>query len=136
MQRETRIGEQPLFDDADSQPSAALQEVRSGMRVVDAAGNEIGTVETVKMGDPEAVTTRGSASVPTDPVVAIAASVFGYEADVPEAKRSQLLRYGYIKVDGAGLSDSDRYVRGDRVRGVSGDTVILSVSKDRLIDEQ
>ncbi len=135
MKRETMIDEEPLFDDVGDQPSTALKRVRTGMRVVDVAGNEIGTVDDVKLGNPEAATTRGSGSAPTDPVTAFAASVFGFEADVPEPKRSQLLRYGYVKIDGAGLGDSDRYVRGDRVRDVSDDTVILSVGKDRLIGE-
>lgn len=34
----------------------AMAQAREGMRVVDAAGEEIGTVENLKMGDPEATT--------------------------------------------------------------------------------
>ena len=135
MKRDRMIEEEPLFDDVGDQPSTALKRVRTGMRVVDVAGNEIGTVDDVKMGNPEAASTSGSGSVPTDLVTAFTTSAFGFAADVPEPKRSQLLRYGYVKIDGSGLGDSDRYVRGDRVRDVSDDTVILSVGKDRLIGE-
>jgi hypothetical protein len=64
--------------------------------------------------------------------------VFGdeREPDVPGPLRAQLLRYGFVKVDGPGLTDTDRYVRSDRIASVSGDTVTLSVSKDRLAEEE
>lgn len=109
--------------------------VREGMQVEDARGHRLGTVERVKMGDPEAATARGATgpvghNIVTDVLVA----VFG-DVDVPEPKRSQLLRYGFIRVDGSGLTDADRFVRADKIKQVRNDTVTLAVSKEQLLEE-
>ena len=42
---------------------------------------------------------------------------------MPEPRRSQLLRRGYVKVDGPGFLGHDRHVRADQIRDVSRDTV-------------
>jgi hypothetical protein len=123
--------EQPLFSEEHSGP---LTNVWAGMRVLDAGGALLGEVEDVKMGDPEAATARGSIP-PADLGTVIIASVVGGEPDVPEPKRSQLLRYGYIKVDGSGLSDTDRYIRSDKIANVAGSTITLNVLKARLLEE-
>jgi hypothetical protein len=132
MYDNTTRNEDQLFHD-EAEPIA---QVREGMTVVDAAGEELGTVEHVKMGNPEAATTGGNAQGYTDPVIEIAATAFGAGADVPEPKRSQLLRYGFIRIDGAGLSDSDRFVRSDKIQRVVGSTVYLTASKSQLVEEQ
>jgi hypothetical protein len=113
-----------------------ITEVRQGMMVRDVTGQELGTVEQVKIGDPEAATARGTYSPPDDLVTDALAAMFGGGTDVPQPKRSQLLRYGFIKIDGPGLSDTDRFVRSDKIKDVSGDTVTLAVSKDQLMLEQ
>jgi len=114
-----------------------IEHVTEGMMVVDASGDEVGKVEYVQMGDPEAATTEGNELPEPGLIGSIGQAIFGdeREPDVPEPKRSQLLRYGFLKVDGAGLTDADRYVRGDMVAGVSGDTVTLRVAKDQLTAE-
>jgi hypothetical protein len=112
-----------------------LELVTQGMVVIDRDRARVGTVEYVQMGDPEAVTTRGQDYQATGLIGDAVRSVFGAEPDVPEPLRSQLLRHGFIKVDGPGLIDSDRYVRGDQVASVGGDTVTLSVTRDQLIEE-
>ncbi len=95
--------------------------VREGMTVRDAAGAGLGTVERVKMGDPEAITTDGNVAPQSGGFVAdVLTAMFG-DIDVPEPKRSQLLRYGFIRVDGAGLTDTDRFVRGDKIQQVQGE---------------
>jgi len=112
--------------------------VREGMTVVDANGERIGPVEYVQMGDPEAVTTAGEGPEPSWPIALGDALVDKFdEPDVPEPLRSQLLRYGFIKIDGPGpdFFDTDLYVRADAITEVSGDTVKLSVRKERLIKE-
>ncbi len=58
---------------------------------------------------------------------------FEHEADVPAGLRDRLLRLDYIKVDISGTID--RYVVTDKIAGVSGDTVRLSVAKDRMVAE-
>ena len=118
---------------ATGSPTALLELVREGMKVVDLTGETVGTVEYLRMGDPEAATTAGNDF--KDPgLLGHLALAFGdeREPDVPEPKRSQLQRYGFIKIDGPGWTDTDRYVRSDRIESVSGETVTLSVSKDQL----
>jgi hypothetical protein len=114
-----------------------IESVHDGMTVIDAAGNKVGSVAYVQMGDPEAVTTKGNDLGDPGLIGDIAIAAFGdeREPDVPEPKRSQLLRYGFIKVDGPGLFDHDRYVRSDLIESVSQDTVTLTVHQDRLVGE-
>ena len=136
MNNDTMKNNAPLFQNAGAHSTEALTYVRNGMRVVDAVGEEVGTVEFVKMGDPTAATTRGSTGPGNTSIVGMALdAVFGDDPDLSEAKRSQLLRYGYIKVDGSGLGDTDGYVRGDKVGDISGETVRLTISKRQLLIE-
>lgn len=51
---------------------------------------------------------------------------------MPDEVRERMLRHGYMQID-TGLIRSDRYAMLDQVRGVSGDRVDLSVSRDDLI---
>lgn len=117
--------------------TSVLDRVQEGMRVVDAAGEDVGKVQYVQMGDPEAATTAGNDRPRTDLMGVVGDAVLPDEAepDVPEPVRSNLRRTGYLKIDGPGLIDTDRYVASDRVRDVSGDVVRLSVRKDQLAKE-
>ena len=117
---------------ADSAASQIINQVRRGMTVVDVEGEELGKVDHVKMGDPGAATV--GADVPADPGL-IGAFFGGTEPDVPEPLRSRLLRFGYVKLDGQGWLDTDRYVTADLIGGVSSDTVRLTVDKERLLAE-
>jgi len=117
---------------------AAIERVQEGMRVVDASGEDIGKVEYVQMGDPDAVTTQGNERT----VTGLAGTVLegdlpdASEPDVPNPLRSSLRRTGFLKIDGKGLRDKDRYVSSERVRDVSGDVVRLDLRKAQLIPEE
>src|SRR5688500_4794529 len=113
-----------------------LERVQEGMKVLDPRGEEIGKIDHVKMGDPEAVTTQGNepssavsgvAAVPLAPLTAVGIGTL--EPDVPEPRRSHLLRMGYVKVEGRGLFADDRYVAADEIAEVSGDTVRLGAAR-------
>ena len=108
-------------------PPGPIEHVHEGMRVVDAAGDDIGTVAMVKMGDPQAATIGANADT-WDNVGQDFANVFGWDAepDLPPQLAAHLLRVGFIKIDTKGLFAKDRYVPADRVAGVSGDTVGLT----------
>ncbi len=118
----------------------SMERVQEGMTVVDLGNEKVGKVEYVQFGDPQAATTEGNDLVrPAGGILGEAAlGVLGdeREPDVDEPLRSQLLRYGFIKVDGPGLTGTDRYVRSDLVGNVSEDTVTLKVSKDELPKER
>jgi hypothetical protein len=121
---------------------SSLERVREGMTVLDHAGRRLGTVARIRMGDPQAVTTRGEAPPVTDVGVVVApaeqtggslgigavAPVLGgttFGADVPDPLAQELLRTGFVEVDGPELEGPARYVPGERIAEVSGDTVRL-----------
>ena len=110
--------------------NSLIERVYDGMRVVDVDGHDIGKVEMVKMGDPEALTARGNRVGPATGVTPLDSDY--NEPEVPQPIRDDLLRVGFIKVDGAGLFDSDRYFRADVIESVDGDTVRIRLPKDRL----
>jgi hypothetical protein len=112
---------------------APIERVQPGMTVVDRAGRELGKVEDLKMGDPGAETTQGNERSP-QPVPSLGWLLGEREPDVPEPFYSELLRVGYIKVDGPGFVADDRYVPADRIVGVDGDTV--TVDAGAAIPEQ
>ncbi len=113
-----------------------IASVDKGMAVLDAAGQKVGTVEYVGMGDPSADTTRGNRPQ-VDLLGQFAEAMTGGqpEPDVPGPLRDQLLRYGFVKVDGPGLFHSNRYVRSDHIASVADQTVTLNVRKDELPKE-
>lgn len=102
-----------------------------GMRVVDANGDEIGKVDDIKMGDPAAATTQGEVYDDGGLLDDIGRAVFGGSA-LPEQIRDNLLRIGYLRVDGKGWFDTDYFVAANQVARVEGDTVHLSVAKEEL----
>ncbi|HEU5430686.1 MAG TPA: hypothetical protein VFU81_03435 [Thermomicrobiales bacterium] len=117
---------------ADPVVDRVLNQIHHGMRVVDANGETIGKVDYIKMGDPRAATVASNAPVDRGLIGTFLGDV---EPDVPEPLRDRLLRHGYMKVDGKGWIDTDRYVPADEIARVAGDTVTLTVDKDHLIDE-
>lgn len=113
-----------------------IARVVPGMTVVDSTGAEVGKVELVKMGDPGAVTAEGQDLGENRGLVgAIGDSVWGEEPKVPASVAARLVRLGYLKVDGKGLFDTDRYVASDEIAEVTEDTVTLSVPRDQLTKE-
>ena len=110
-----------------------LSQVREGMRVVDVNGEELGKVESVQFGDPEAVTV--SPIVLQDRIGLRATYVKGPEPHVPEPFLSHLLRLGFVKIDGRGWIDTDYYVTPDMIQSISGNTVSLKASRDQVITE-
>ena len=113
---------------SDTVEGGPISQVREGMGVVDAAGDDVGKVDYVKMGDPSAQTTMGEESDDGG----LMGGFGGGEPDVEEPFRSELIRVGFIKVDVSGWFTGHRYARADQIASVSGDTVMLSVNKDSL----
>ena len=110
-----------------------LSQIREGMRVVDVNGEELGKVELVQFGDPEAASV--SPIVLHDRIGLLSAIFGGPEPHVAEPFFSHLLRLGFVKIDGRGWIDTDYYVTPDMVKSVSGNTVTLKLPKDRVITE-
>lgn len=110
-----------------------IEMVREGMPVVDAEGVEMGTVELVKMGDPQALTTRGNE--PTAAAGVIPMTNESDEPQVPEPLRSDLVRVGFVKVDGSNLFDTDRYFRADVIDRVADGKVFMKLPEERAAVE-
>ena len=111
-----------------------IAEVREGMRVVDADGEEVGSVELVKMGDPVAATSQGQDPGSDNTLMSNIASAFGRdnEPDLPASTAERLLRTGFVRIDSKGLFARDVYVSADGVARVEGETVHLTVPKGQL----
>jgi len=115
--------------------SASLAQIREGMTVVDANGDEIGKVSYVKMGDPEAMTTMGEV-MDTGGILGGFMQGDDDRPDVPDPFRSELIRDGFVRVDSKGFFGADRYLTPNTIGTVSGDTVTLTVTRDNIPDGQ
>lgn len=132
--------ESPLFDK--STRNMILHQVYEGMNVYDSSGDEIGSVRKVFLGavsDEMHERGMGPATAPDpamreDSLVDNLAEAFSAADPLPEAVRGQLLRQGFIRIDTAGLFESDRYATPDQIESVSEDTVRLNLRKDDLIE--
>ena len=115
-----------------------MARIREGMPVVDAAGEDVGKVEYFEMGNPEAATAAGNEPQPSSGLLEAAAETITpgeAEPDLPEPLRTRLRRTGFLKIDGPGLFERDRYVSSERIRDVSNDQVHLAVRKADLPKE-
>ncbi|WP_026818261.1 hypothetical protein [Arthrobacter castelli] len=110
-----------------------MSQVREGMMVVDRSGQEVGTIEDLKEGDPEAVTSEGQAPDGGNSLVGDVAEALGTGADVPQQFAERMLRIGYIKIDSKGLFRSDCYAAADRLDRVEGGVVHLNIDSSELI---
>ena len=106
----------------------AMEQVREGMKVVAADGDDIGTVDSLKMGNPDAVTDEGqTAGESVGPIAEFIGDTFGDLAALPRERGERLLRVGYIHIEGKWLSH-DSYVAADEIDRVEGDTVYLKAT--------
>ncbi|GIV95541.1 MAG: hypothetical protein KatS3mg057_0198 [Herpetosiphonaceae bacterium] len=126
------------------QEPTILEMIREGMEVYDHDGQQIGTVEQVYFGATAGRTadqgrdaaTAANPDVSRDEsLVEEFAEIFAAPSKLPEVLRNQLLRRGFIRVDASGLFANDRYVMPNQIAGVSGDRVMLRVSRDELIED-
>jgi hypothetical protein len=109
-------------DDYRGNPLGPIVRVHEGMTVFDADGTEIGKVEFVRMGDPEAVTTVGEEAP-------------GGEPRVAGEIRDRLLRIGFIKIDRKGFLRPDAYAAADEIDHVQDGTVHLLVHDKNLLNK-
>jgi hypothetical protein len=114
------------------EPTVPLESLREGMTVVDANGQEVGTIGLVRFGDASA----GATSEP--PVLVGAGSIVTEgrtEPFVPDGLRDWLLRLGYVRVDDKLRLRRDHhyYVLPHEIVAVDGDTVKLATPKGELL---
>jgi hypothetical protein len=108
----------------------ALELVEVGMMVVDASGREIGEVEYLELAQGDEVPDDSLPDVFRSGVAGL--NDRAGEPQLAEPVRTQFRRRGFMKVDGPGLTDTDRYVRGDWVASVGDRRVMLTLPWDAL----
>ncbi len=112
--------------------SGLLEQITEGMHVYDSSGEEVGKVNFVHFGEPDAVTTesdRGAGEGGGDPDVSL---LDVFEDDPDDGANARMERLGYIRIDAKGLFAGDKYVASEYLASVSGNEVALTVSKDSL----
>lgn len=119
------------------QTSASLRDVEQGMRVFDRERHEIGKVEWVQFGDDSPETPEVEANGPADQrdddtLLDVIARSFRTD-DLPEEVRARLLHQGFVRIDADGLFAADRYVMPEQIDSVSGDRLMLNVTRDELM---
>ncbi|MBO4205166.1 hypothetical protein [Micromonospora echinofusca] len=119
--------------DTSAQP--LLSRVTAGMRVVDATGAEVGTVDLVQRGDPNAVTVQAPTADPGGSLDELIASAATDEPDVPADLAARLLRTGYLKVSTGVAPTGAVYAQADQIAGVDGGAVRLTVAVAELAPE-
>lgn len=121
------------------QTAATLRFVEEGMKVFDRERHEIGKVEYVQFGDDDPDTPEVEAAAPNTldrrehTLVDDIAAAFGADEDLPESIRQRLLQQGFVRIDANGLFAADRYIMPDQIDSVSGDGLLLNVTKDELV---
>ncbi|MFF3853229.1 hypothetical protein [Micromonospora sp. NPDC002575] len=119
---------------------AAISRVTTGMPVVDVSGAEVGTVDLVQRGDPNAVTVQASTAAPTtDPggsLDELIESAAVEEPDVPADLAARLLRTGYLKVSTEHARTGAVYVLADQIAAVADGRVRLDVLATSLPAEE
>ena len=109
-----------------------IGEVQEGMTVLDSAGDKVGTVRAVRMGDPQAATAQGQERAEGKGILGQLAAAFETDT-LPDAAKERLARLGFLRVDATGLFSGDRYVASNEIAGVRDEVVHLSVTADHLI---
>ncbi|TDC82050.1 hypothetical protein E1193_12965 [Micromonospora sp. KC606] len=115
---------------------AVLSRVTTGMRVVDAVGVEVGTVDLVERGDPNAVTVQAPTAGPGSRLDELIEAAAAEEPDVPADLAARLLRTGYLKVSTGLARTGAVYVLADQIAAVTDGQVRLDVPAGDLPPEE
>jgi hypothetical protein len=114
------------------------RDIHKGMTVLDSTHRPIGTIDEFRFSenqdfpDTEPADLDMTDKVRESSLIQDIAEVFA-DDDMPDVLRDRLIREGYIRLDTAGLFAADRYIFPDQISNVTGDEVILNVSKDQLM---
>lgn len=118
-----------------TEQQAAISRVTTGMRVIDTAGVEVGTVDLVQRGDPNAVTVQAPTADPGGSLDELIEAAAVEEPDVPADLAARLLRTGYLKVSTELARTGAVYVLADQIAAVDGQ-VRLAVGVGDLPPEE
>lgn len=111
--------------------------INEGMAVCDRFGQVIGVVKLVYYGGASDAAIERAPLLTEAAAAAVAAdeeapATFGSDA-VPPALRERMLREGYIRIEGLGISGAKHYVLPEQIAGVVDNCVQLYASRDALL---
>ncbi|MET8282991.1 hypothetical protein [Micromonospora sp. NPDC005174] len=112
--------------DQQDEQQVTISRITTGMPVIDVAGTEIGTVDLVQRGDPNAVTVQTPTADPGSSLDELIEATAVEEPDVPADLAARLLHTGYLKVS-TESADGAVYVPADRIAAVAEGRVRLAV---------
>jgi hypothetical protein len=115
---------------------AVLSRVTTGMAVVDVTGVEVGTVDLVQRGDPNAVAVEAESVDPGSSLDELIGSAAVEEPDVPADLAARLLRTGYLKVSTDLAPTGAVYVPADHIAAVADGRVRLDALATSLPAEE
>ena len=108
--------------------------VNEGMTVVDRAEQVVGTVQLVYYGGASAeAVERAMRLQELAATLAPATEGSTFSSDVPPDQQERMLRYGYIRIEGPGITGLHSYVTPEQIAGVVGDQVQLHASREELV---
>lgn len=119
-----------------TEQQGSVSRITTGMRVFDAGGTEVGTVDLVQRGDPNAVTVQAPTADPGSSLDELIESAATEEPDVPADLAARLLRSGYLKVSTGLAWTGAVYVLADQIATVADDEVRLTVTAADLPAEE
>ncbi len=118
--------------------NAQMTQIHNDLPVFDSAGEEIGKVTYVQIGDEDPstpdveVATDQRPAVGNNSFIEDLADVFTPETNIPDEMMARMRRYGFIRID-TGLLRSDRFALADQIAHVRHDRVTLNVRQDELL---
>jgi hypothetical protein len=129
----------PQFESEQVNP--LLLQVYEGMPVHDQAGDKIGTVEYVYLGEvSEAPEDFGQREQTSSTLTSTEGSLIEEFAKaillterVPDVWRERLLSYGFIRINSSGFFTADRYAMPSQIATVADHRVMLCVNRNELI---
>lgn len=119
-----------------TEQQTVISKVTTGMRVIDAAGTEVGTVDLVQRADPNAVTVQAPTADPGSSLDELIESTAVEEPDVPADLAARLLHSGYLKVSTDLVRTGAVYVLADQIAAIADDRVRLTVPAGDLSPEE
>ncbi|MFF5054141.1 hypothetical protein ACFY1S_13255 [Micromonospora sp. NPDC000663] len=122
--------------DQQDEQQATISRITTGMSVIDVAGTEVGTVDLVQRGDPNAVTVQTPAADPGSSLDELIEATAVEEPDVPADLAARLLHTGYLKVTTELTQSGAVYVPADQIGAVADGRVRLAVGVTDLPPEE
>lgn len=103
-----------------------IKHVQKGMLVIDANGEDVGTVAEVQMGDPQAVTSQGQEMSSGGRLLGQLIEGLGGGSSLPRQQQERLLRVGYVRIESPGGPSGPSHVSADLIRAVADGRVHLT----------